>query len=93
VRYDQVNAMLLNEFLREHKKVEGQHRDLESQGRKIQEQEARIAELKCIVAKQEKGMEALAAHVKEQDSKIQSVSAQIEISKSAPKVVANRPSM
>jgi chromosome segregation ATPase len=30
VRYDQVNAMLLNEFLKEHRKVEQQHRDFQA---------------------------------------------------------------
>ena len=40
VRYDQVNAMLLNEFLKEHRKVEEQES-------KIQQQEATISELKC----------------------------------------------
>ena len=40
VRYDQVNAMLLNEFLKEHKKVA--------------EQQAAIAELKPTVAEQQK---------------------------------------
>ena len=30
VRYDQVNAMLLNEFLKEHRKVERLKKDLES---------------------------------------------------------------
>src|SRR5216684_1695995 len=39
VRYEAVNAMLLNEFLKEH--------------RKVQEQEATIAQLKSAVAKQE----------------------------------------
>ena len=39
VRYEQVNAMLLNEFLKEHRK-------LEQQDRKRYEQEATIAELK-----------------------------------------------
>jgi Chaperone of endosialidase len=38
VRYDQINAMLLNEFLKEH--------------RKVQEQEATIAELKSTFARQ-----------------------------------------
>jgi len=28
VRYDQVNAMLLNKFLKEHKKAEGQRAEL-----------------------------------------------------------------
>src|SRR5213075_2820047 len=39
VRYDQVNAMLLNEFLKEHRKVE-------EQSHKLQEQEATLAELR-----------------------------------------------
>jgi len=77
VRYDQVNAMLLNEFLKEHKRV--------------QEQAATIAELKSIVARQEKGMDDLAARIKDQDAKLQSVSAQIKMAKPAPKVVINQP--
>ena len=47
VRYDQVNAMLLNEFLKEHRKNEQQES-------KIEEQEAKIA-------RQEKQIEALTA--------------------------------
>ena len=39
VRYEAVNAMLLNEFLKEHRKVE--------------EQQAAIEDLKAIVARQE----------------------------------------
>jgi hypothetical protein len=31
VRYEAVNAMLLNEFLKEHRKVEEQERKIESQ--------------------------------------------------------------
>ena len=90
VRYDQVNAMLLNEFLKEHREVERQQSKIENQEETIirlmtssVKQEAMIAELKCIVAKQEKGMEALAAHVREQDAKIQKVGAQVEVSKFA----------
>ena len=89
VRYDAVNAMLLNEFLKAHKTVEGQNRELENQERKIQEQEVTIAELNGIVAKQEKGMEALAAQLKAQAAQIQKVSAQIEISRPAPRTVLN----
>ena len=70
VRYDAVNAMLLNEFLKEHKKVE--------------EQQASIAELKSTVALQQKGMEVLTAQLKEQAEQIQRVSAQVEVNKSAP---------
>jgi hypothetical protein len=65
VRYEAVNAMLLNEFLKEH--------------RKVQEQEASIAQMK-------KGMDALVAHIKEQDSKIQKVSDRIEMSKASAQV-------
>jgi hypothetical protein len=75
VRYEAVNAMLLNEFLKAHNKVE-------QQGHKIQEQDATIAQLKS-------GMEALTAMVKEQASQIQKVTAQLEASKSAPQTVLN----
>jgi hypothetical protein len=70
VRYDAVNAMLLNEFLKEHCKVE--------------EQEATITQLK-------KGMEAVIAHLKEQDWKIQKISDQLELNKPAPQMVNNDP--
>ena len=63
VRYDQVNAMLLNEFLKEHQTVQ----ELRSTAVK---QEATIAELKSTVAQQQKGIEALTAG-------LQKVSAQL----------------
>jgi Chaperone of endosialidase len=80
VRYDAVNAMLLNEFLKEHKKLE--------------EQQRTIAELKSTVAEQRKDFEAISAQkhkeiqaftasLKEQASQIQKVSAQIEMGKFA----------
>jgi hypothetical protein len=76
VRYDAVNVMLLNEFLKEHKKVE--------------EQQASITELKSTVALQQKGMEVLTAQLKEQASQIQRVSAQVELNKPAPTTAANK---
>ena len=76
VRYDAVNAMLLNEFLKEHKKVD--------------EQQASITDLKSTVASQQKEMQVLTAQLKEQAAQIQKVSAQLEASKPAPKVVANK---
>jgi Chaperone of endosialidase len=75
VRYDAVNAMLLNEFLKE-------HRTVQEQNRKIQEQDATITQLK-------KEMEAVVARLKEQDSEIRKVSARIEVSKPAPQVAVN----
>jgi trimeric autotransporter adhesin len=71
VRYDQVNAMLLNEFLKEHKAFIKEQRKLEEQARKIQEQEAAVVKL-------EKQVEALVAHAKEQDARIQRVGAKLE---------------
>jgi len=47
VRYDAVNAMLLNEFLKAHRKVEGQDRKLQEQG--------------AIIVKQQKQIDALTA--------------------------------
>jgi Chaperone of endosialidase len=80
VRYDQVNAMLLNEFLKEHRKVEKLEATVAQQRRDF---EATIAQLK-------KGMETLVAHSKEQDAKIQRVSDRMEISNSAQVTVSNR---
>jgi trimeric autotransporter adhesin len=38
VRYDQVNAMLLNEFLKEHHKVQEQHKEIEALKTELKEQ-------------------------------------------------------
>src|SRR5439155_12587335 len=46
VRYEAVNAMLLNEFLKE-------HRNVAEQQTKVAEQESTIAELKTTVAQQQ----------------------------------------
>lgn len=70
VRYTAINAMLLNEFLKAHRKSE--------------EQEAEITQLMEDMGK-------LVAHVKQQDSQIQTMSAEIEMSKAAPRVVVNKP--
>jgi hypothetical protein len=61
VRYEQINAMLLNEFLKAHRKME--------------EQDATIA-------RQQKQIDALSAG-------LQKVSAQLELSTSAPQTVVN----
>jgi uncharacterized coiled-coil protein SlyX len=95
VRYDAVNAMLLNEFLKEHRKVEEQGRTIDEQETtigelksKAAEQEATIVDLKSSVAQQQKGMEALTAQLKEQAAQIQKVNAQVELNKSAAQTAA-----
>ena len=57
----------------------------------VSKQEATVAQLRSTVAQQQKGMEAVIAHLKEQDSKIQDVSTQIELNKPAPRTVLNNP--
>jgi hypothetical protein len=74
-RYEAVNAMLLNEFLKEHRKVE--------------EQQDTIAQLKAADAKQEEKISALTELVKAQAAQIQKVSAQLEVNKPAPQMVVN----
>ncbi len=81
VRYEAVNAMLLNEFLKEHRKVEEQER-------KGQEQEATIVELKATVTQQQRDIKALAATLKTQAAQIQKVSDQLNTQSLAPRVLA-----
>jgi uncharacterized coiled-coil DUF342 family protein len=75
VRYEAVNAMLLNEFLKEHKASVEEH--------------GTVRELKSTVAQLKSGMEALTATVREQATQIQKVSAQLQASKPATQVVNN----
>jgi trimeric autotransporter adhesin len=42
VRYDQVNAMLLNEFLKEHRKVQNQQKEIEALKAELMEQRSLI---------------------------------------------------
>src|SRR4029079_13242714 len=73
VRYEAVNAMLLNEFLKEHRK-------LETQTRKVDDQEAKIAHQEATIAQQQKDIQNLMATVREQSAQIQKVSARVEAS-------------
>jgi uncharacterized coiled-coil protein SlyX len=82
VRYEAVNAMLLNEFLKEHRKVEEQEAT-------ITQLESTVGKQEATIAQQQKGMEVLAARFKEQGSQLQKVSDQLELRKSAPQMVAN----
>jgi len=75
VRYEAVNAMLLNEFLKEHRKVE-------EQTTINQRQEATIAQ-------QQKDIAALTAALEAQAAQIQKVSDQLAAQAAAPRVVAD----
>ena len=102
VRYEAVNAMLLNEFLKEHRKVEEQDHKIAEQDRRGQAQEATIIQLKSALAhqqkdfpsalaQQQKEITTLMASLKAQASQIQKVNAQLEVRKPAPRVVADNP--
>ena len=96
VRYEAVNAMLLNEFLKEHRKVE-------KQNGKIQQQEATISELRSTVAQQQKDFQATVAQLTrrldEQASQIHKVSAQfaaanpplggLQVNRQAPQMISS----
>jgi len=76
VRYEAVNATLLNEFLKEHKKVE--------------EQIGREQKLEATVAEQQKEIQALTAALKAQAAQLQKVSDQLATEAHTPRVVANK---
>jgi uncharacterized coiled-coil protein SlyX len=86
VRYDQVNAMLLNEFLKDHRTVQ----ELKSTATA---QEAIITQLKTTLAQQQKDSQATATRLQKQiealTAGLQKVSAQLEASKPGPQVVKN----
>ena len=79
VRYQAVNAMLLNEFLKEHKKVEettGNHCGVEVNGRATEE---RLPSESCAATRANRSA----------NRGLEEVSAQLEVSKTAPRVVNN----
>src|SRR5438067_7877113 len=79
VRYDAVNAMLLNEFLKEHRRVE--------------EQQATITHLEKhfqgVSVEHQKQIQLLHSELKEQAAHIQTVRAQIDMTKPASRMVLN----
>jgi uncharacterized coiled-coil protein SlyX len=92
VRYDAVNAMLLNEFLKEHRKVEDQEAS-------ITQLKSRVAKQEATIARQQRGMDAVTARLDEQAAQLQNVSGQlaaaspsrggVEASKPASQLVNN----
>jgi len=79
VRYEAVNAMLLNEFLKEH--------------RTVQELKSTVAKQEATIAQQQKDFRATAAHQQKQidalTAGLEKVSAQVEISRPAPQTVVD----
>ena len=89
VRYEAVNAMLLNEFLKEHRTVQGLKSTATKQEATIAQQNRKIEEQETTITRLQKGMETVIARLKEQVSKIQKVNARLEVSKPASQTVLN----
>ena len=83
VRYEEVNAMLLNEFLKEHREVGKLERAMAEQKTEFQ------AALAQQQTKQQQEIAVLTKTLKEQAGQIQKVSAQVQLNTAAPRVVAN----
>ncbi|HEY1770746.1 MAG TPA: tail fiber domain-containing protein [Chthoniobacterales bacterium] len=75
VRYDAVNAMLLNEFIKEHHQVA--------------EQGMIIDHLKSVGEDQQKEIKALTASLKEQAAQVQKVSDELTMERPAPRMVSS----
>jgi len=76
VRYDQVNAMLLNEFLKEH--------------RRVQQQQAIVTQLMATITRQQKRFAEQETQIRALASAVQRVSPQVATKNGAPEVVANK---
>jgi len=79
VRYEAVNAMLLNEFLKEHRKVQALEATVARQEKDSQ----------ANASKQQHEIDSLRAAIKEQAAQIQKVTAQLDVRKTAPEIVLN----
>jgi hypothetical protein len=80
IRFDSINAMLLNEFLKQHRKVQGMEVTVAQQKK----------DFEATFAQQEKEIKSITASLRENAAQIQKVSAQLEVSEPAPQVVANQ---
>jgi Chaperone of endosialidase len=81
VRYEAVSAMLLNEFLKEHRRVEELKSAMAQQKK----------DFEVAMVQQQKTTEALIARLNEQETRIQKVSAQIAVhAEDAQQLVGNQ---
>ena len=81
VRYEAVNAMLLNEFLKEHRAVEEQKSAITQTKSALFQQD--------VMIRQEKEIQTLSASLKEQIAQIEKVSNQLQLSKAPSQLTAS----
>ena len=82
VRYEAVNAMLLNEFLKEHRTVQELKSTSAKQEEMMTQLRSTVLKHEATTAQQQKQIEALTAG-------LQKASDQLELSKPAPRMVGN----
>src|SRR5436190_24356307 len=86
VRYKSINAMLLNELLKEHRKVEEQQTTITRLNSAVVQQ---LQDFQAAVAEQQKAMEAVMARLGEHAAQIQKVSAQLETTRPSSQTAFN----
>jgi hypothetical protein len=87
VRYEQINAMLLNEFLKAHRRIEAQQN-------KIEEQDLNIGQLKSTLTQQQIRFESKLSQQEQQIAALtadfQRLAADIELNKAEPRTLAEK---
>jgi len=68
VRYDAVNAMLLNEFLKQHAKAEAEAQKVETLEATVAKQQR---DFQAVIAKQQKQIESLSAGLQKMNDQVQ----------------------
>src|SRR5207302_807639 len=96
VRYEAVNAMLLNEFLKEHRVVQELKGTVAKQevviAQQVRNYQSQVAQqqkdFESTLGQQQNEIKALMATLKEQASRIREISDQLAVRKSAPRLIA-----
>ncbi len=90
VRYDAVNAMLLNEFLKEHRIVQELKSEAAKQDATTTNLRSAVAKQEATVAQQQSRIELLTTQLQEQAAQFQKVNAKLEMIQPAPHMVKNQ---
>jgi hypothetical protein len=91
VRYDAVNAMLLNEFLKEHRKVEEQQATIAALQLAATKEQEIVERLRATAERQEKEAQSFRNVLQTQAALIEKVSRASEMRRSAPSTVVTNP--
>jgi uncharacterized coiled-coil protein SlyX len=90
VRHEAVNAMLLNEFLKEHKTVEKQSATIVKMESAAAGQEEKIARLQASLSEQQREIANLVTTMKQQAAELRQVSEQVQAKPPPRQLVADR---